>query len=138
MLVPGDLAILQAIQVLLKFQKILVGIHFFDCCTGGQLHKDIGLYISLGVGHDEVNRPHVPSQRQCQDKHTLDGCPRDNWGKCHPVCVTKHLVMASCTQMGLPRQDFSCRIPFVSQGPYHWKGFGGLRNLRLVDDLPVF
>ena len=60
MLVPGDLAILQAIQVLLKFQKMLVGIHFFDCHARRQLHKDVSLYVNLGVGHYKVNGPHVP------------------------------------------------------------------------------
>ena len=75
MLMPGDLAILQAIQALLKFQKMLVGIHFFDCCASRQLDKDVSLYVSLGVGHDKVDRPHVPPQQQCQDEHTLDGCP---------------------------------------------------------------
>ena len=129
MLVPGDLGVLQAIQILLKFQKMLVQVHVFDCCASRQLHKDIGLYVSLGVGHDKVNRPHVPPQQQCQDENTLDSCPRDNWGKCHPVGVSKHLAMASCTQTGLPLQDFPCRIPFASQGPYHWKRFGSLQDL---------
>ena len=46
--------------------------------------------------------------------------------------------MASGAQTGLPLQDFSYRIPFASQGPYHGKRFGSLRDLRLVDDLPVF
>ena len=40
MLMPGDLAVLQAIQVLLKFQKMLVGVNFFDCCASQQLHED--------------------------------------------------------------------------------------------------
>ena len=135
---PCDLATLQPVQVLLKFQKVLVGIHFFDCCASQQLHKDVGLYVSLGVGHGKVDRPHVLPQQQGHDENTPNNCPRDNRGKCHPAGVAKHLAVASSTQTGLPLQDFSCRIPFALEGPYHGKRFGGLRDLRRVDDLPVF
>ena len=136
MLMPGDLAILQAIQVLLKFQKMLVGIQFFDCCTSLQLHKDVCLYVSLGVGHYEVDRPHVPPQQQGHDKNTLNSCPRDNRSECGPIGVTKHLAVASGSQTGLPIQDFSYRIPFASEGPYHGKRLGSFRDLRLVVALP--
>ena len=97
MFVPGELAILQAIQVLLKFRKVL------------------------------VNQPHVPAQQQGHDENALNSCPRHHRGKSGPVGITKHLAMASGTQMGLPLQDFSCRIPF-----------GSLRDMGLVDNLPMF
>ena len=140
MLVPGDLAILQAIQVLLKFQKMRGVIHFFDCCASWQLHKDVCLYISLGVGHDKVDRPHVPPQQQGHDVNTPNSCPQDNRSEheCGPIGVTKHLAVASGAQTGLPLQDFFCRIPFVLEGPYHGKRLGSFRDLGLVDDLPVF
>ena len=138
MLVPSDLTVLQAIQVLLKFQKVLVGIHFFYCCARRQLHEDIGLHVSLGVGRHEVNRPHVPPQQQGHDENTPNCCPRYHRGKGGPVGVAKHLAMASDAQTGLPLQDFSCRIPFASEGLYHGKRFGMLWDLRLVNNLPVF
>ena len=137
MLVPGDLAILQAIQVLLNFQKELVGVHTLDCCANRQLHEDVGLHISLGVGHHEVNGPHVPSQQQGHDENAPDCCPRYHGGKGGPVGVAKHLAMVSSAQTGLPLQDFSCRILFALEGPYHGNGFGVLRDLGLVNDLPV-
>ena len=137
MLVPGDLAILQAIQVLLKFQKMLVGVHSLDCCASQQLHGDVSLHISLGVGHHEVNGPHVPSQQQGHDEDAPNCCPQYHRGKGGPVGVAKHLAMASGAQTGLSLQDFTCRIPFASEGPYHGNGFGILQDLGLVNDLPV-
>ena len=75
MLVPGDLVILQAIQVLLKFQKMCAGVHSFDCCASRQLDEDVDLHISLGVVHHEVNGPNLPSQQQGHDGNALDCCP---------------------------------------------------------------
>ena len=75
MLMPGDLAVRQAIQVTFKFQKMLVGVHSFDCCASRQLDEDVSLHVSLGVGHHEVNGPHVPSQQQGYDKNAPDCCP---------------------------------------------------------------
>ena len=75
MLMPGNLAVLQAIQVLVKFQKMLVGVHALDCHASRQLHEDISLHVSLGVGPHEVIGPHVPSQQQGHDENTPDCCP---------------------------------------------------------------
>ena len=45
--------------------------------------------------------------------------------------------MASGAQMGLPLQDLTCRIPFASEGPHHGNRFGILRDLGLVNNLPM-
>ena len=69
MLVPGDLAILQTVQVLLEFQQMFGRVHTLDCSASGELHKDVGLDIGLRVGHDKVDGPHVPSQQQGHDEN---------------------------------------------------------------------
>ena len=78
MIMPGDLAILQAVQVLLKLQEMLVNFHALDCRASRQLHEDISLHVSLGVGHNEVNGPHVPPQQQVHDENAPDHCPQDH------------------------------------------------------------
>ena len=45
--------------------------------------------------------------------------------------------MASGAQTGLPLQDLACGIPFASEGPHHGNRFGVLRDLGLMDDLPM-
>ena len=74
-LMPGALAILQAIQALLKFQKMLVGVQSFDCCASWQLHEGAGLHVGLGIGHHKVNGPHVPPQQQGHDENAPNCCP---------------------------------------------------------------
>ena len=64
-----------SIQFLFKFQKMLVGVYSLDCHASRQLHEDFGLHVSLGVGHYEVNGPHVPSQHQGHDEDAPDCCP---------------------------------------------------------------
>ena len=105
MLMPGDLAVLQAIQVLLKFQKMLVGVHTLNCRASRQLHEDVSLHVSLGVGHHKINGPHVPSQQKGHEENAPDYCPRYHGGKGGPVGVTKHMAMDSSAQTGLPLQD---------------------------------
>ena len=46
-----------------------------DCHASRQLHEDVSLHISLGVGHNEVDGPHVPPQQQGHDENALDRCP---------------------------------------------------------------
>ena len=111
MLVPSDLAVLQAIQVLLKFQKVLAGIHFFDCCARRQLHEDISLHISLGVGHHEVNRPHVPPQQQGHDENTPNYCPRYHRGwssRCHQTLGDGLQCTSRSSTSGFLLQDPVC------------------------------
>ena len=121
----------------MKLQKVRVGVHFFDCCASRKLHEDVGRHVSLGIGHHEVNGPHVPPQQQGHDENALNYCPRYHRGEGGLVGVAKHLAMTSGTQTGLPLQDCSCRIPFALEGPYHGNWFGILRDLRLVNNLPM-
>ena len=137
MFVPGYLAILKAIQILVKFQKMLGGVHAFDCCARRQLHEDVCLDVSLGISHHKINRPHVPTHQQGHDENTPYCCPRYHRGKRGPVSVAKHLAMAAGAQTCLPLQDFSCRVAFAPKGPYHGNGLGILWDLGLVDNLPV-
>ena len=51
---------------------MLVGVHALDRHASRQLHEDVGLHVSLGVGHYEVNGPHVPSQQQGHGENTPD------------------------------------------------------------------
>ena len=129
--------ILKAIQVLLEFEKMLGGVHAFDCCARRQLHEDVRLDVGLGIGHHKINRPHVPTHQQGQDENTPYCCPRYHGGKRGPVSVAKYLAMSTGTQTGLPLQDFSFRVAFVPKGPYHGNGLGILWDLGLVDHLPV-
>ena len=75
MLMPGDLAILHAVQVLLKFQQVFVGVQSFDCRASRQLHEDVDLHVSLGIGHHKFNGPHVPPQQQGHDENAPNCCP---------------------------------------------------------------
>ena len=112
-------------------------VHTLDCCAHWQLHEDVCLNVGLGVGHHKVNRPHVPTHQQGHDENASYCCPRYHRGKRGPVSVAKHLTMATGAQTGLPLQDFSRRVAFAPKGPYHGNGLGILRDLGLVDHLPV-